>query len=401
LALPDRPSIAVLPFQNLSCDPDQDYFADGIVEEIITALSRTHWLFVIARNSSFTYKGRVVDAKQVGCELGVRYVLEGSVRKQANRVRITTQLIDASTAANLWADHFEAELDDIFALQDQVTRSIVGAIAPKLEQAEIEYGNRKPTESLTAFDHFLRGKANLYRATRSGSSQALHLFKKALEVDPQFASAYGMAALCYIQRKYFGWMSDPAEEMAEAARLARRAIALGRDDPVSLCAGGFTLAQSPGRLEAGVALIDRALALDANQATAWFLRGWVMLHLGQPEAAIESFSRALRLNPLDPLIFAVQTGTAAAYFLAGRYDEASLWAEKAIRERMTFSAAHRIAAASHALAGRLAEAQKVIARFRDLDPEFRLSDVEAAAPFRQPEAVVRYIDGLREAGLPE
>jgi tetratricopeptide (TPR) repeat protein len=316
-------------------------------------------------------------------------------------VRITTQLIDASSAANLWADHFEAELDDIFALQDQVTRSIVGAIAPKLEQAEIAYGNRKPTESLTAFDYYLRGKAYLYRATQSGSSQALQLFNKALEVDPQFASAYGMAALCYIQRKYFGWMSDPVKEMTEAARLARRAVTLGGDDPVSLCAGGFTLAQSPGQLETGVTLIDRALALDSNQATAWFLRGWATIHLGQPEAAIESFSRALRLNPLDPLIFAVQTGTAAAYFLAGHYDEASSWAERAVRERPSFPAQLRIAAASHALAGRLAEAQKAVARFRELDPEFRVSDIEAVAPFRQSEAVARYIDGLRKAGLPE
>src|SRR5712671_5663530 len=222
-ALPDKPSIAVLPFQNMSDDPQQEYFADGIVEDIITALCHMRWLFVIARDSSFAYKGRTADVKQVGRELGVRYVVEGGVRKAAQRVRITAQLIDASTGAHLWADHFDGGLEDIFDLQDQVTASVVGAIAPKLEQAEIERAKRKPTESLDAYDYFLRGMANFYQRSRKANDDALQLFYKAIEFDPDFATAYGMAAWCYAWRKISGWMTDPAQEVAEGARLAWRA----------------------------------------------------------------------------------------------------------------------------------------------------------------------------------
>ena len=242
LALPDKPSIAVLPFLNLSGDPEQDYFADGMVEDIITALSRIRWLFVIARNSSFTYKGRAVDVKQVGRELGVRYVLEGSVRKAANRVRITGQLIDATTGAHLWAERFEGTLDDIFELQDQIAASVVGAIAPQLERAEIERAKRKPTESLDAYDYYLRGMANFHQGTREAIDEALPLFHKAIELDPDFASAYGMAAWCHFWRKLNGWMTDRAQEIAEGARLARRAVELGKDDAVALTRGGHALA---------------------------------------------------------------------------------------------------------------------------------------------------------------
>ena len=269
LALPDKPSIAVLPFQNMSDDPGQDYFSDGIVEEIITALSRMRWLFVIARNSSFTYKGRSVDVKQVGRELGVRYVLEGSVRKAANRLRITGQLIDASTGAHLWADRFEGDLADVFELQDQVTSSVIGAIAPKLEQAEIERAKHKPTESLDAYDYFLRGMASLYSWTREDVSEALQLFHRAIQRDPEFASAYGAAAGCYFWRMVNGWMTDRGQEIAEAVRLARRAVELGKDDAVALSYGGLVLGYVGGEVAAGVMLIDRALMLNPNLATAW------------------------------------------------------------------------------------------------------------------------------------
>jgi adenylate cyclase len=225
--LPDRPSIAVLPFENLSGDPEQEYFADGVVEEIITALSRFRQLFVIARNSSFTYKGRAVDVKQVGRELGVRYVLEGSVRKAGNRLRITGQLIDASTGAHLWADRFEGTLEDIFDLQDQITVSVVGAIAPRLEKVEIERAQRKPTESLDAYDYFLRGFAGIHVWTKEGNEKALSLLLRAIELDPSFAAAYGMAARAYAQRKGSGWVVDGPREAAEAERLARRAAGVG------------------------------------------------------------------------------------------------------------------------------------------------------------------------------
>jgi TolB-like protein len=244
LALPDKPSIAVLPFENMSGDPEQEYFADGIVEDIITALSRNRWLFVIARNSSFTYKGRAVDVKQVSGDLGVRYVLEGSVRKAANRVRVTAQLIDASTGAHLWGDRFEGALEDIFDLQDQVTASVMGAIAPQLEQAEIERAKRKPTGSLDTYDYFLRGMANYYQRNKEAISEAQRLFYKTIEVDPNFSSAYGMAAWCYAWRKINGWMTDPVQECAETARLAWRAAALGPDDALPSLGGRTRLVMS-------------------------------------------------------------------------------------------------------------------------------------------------------------
>jgi TolB-like protein/Tfp pilus assembly protein PilF len=356
--LPDKPSIAVLPFENLSGDPEQEYFADGIVEEIITALSRFHGLFVIARNSSFTYKGRAVDVKQVGRELGVRYVLEGSVRKAGSRVRITGQLIDTSTGAHLWADRFDGGLEDIFDLQDQVTANVVGAIAPKLEKAEIERAKRKPTENLDAYDYLLRGMAIIHQWNRETNNEALRLFYRAIELDPDFASAYGMAARCYLIRKGSGWMIDRAQETAEAVRLARRAAELGWDDAVALCGAGLPLAWGGGELDDGAALIDRALQLNPNLAMAWLFSGWVKVWLGEPEVAIEHLARAMRLSPHDPNVFNMQAATALAHLFAGRYAEASSWAEAAAREKPNHLIATSVVAASGALAGRLSEAEK-------------------------------------------
>ena len=274
LTLPDKPSIVVLPFQNMSGDREQDYFADGTVEEITTALSRLRWLFVIARNSSFTYKGRSVDVKQVGRELGVRYVVEGSVRKANDRVRITGQLIDATSGVHLWADRYEGGAEGIFDLQDRVTSSIVNAIAPRVEKAEIERALRKSTESLDAYDYYLRGLSTLRSSDNKATSEALRLFKRATVLDPNFASAYGMAAACYVVRKIYGLTSDKAKENKEAGQLARMAAKLGKDDPLALCWAGHTLAHVLGELEFGAALIDQALALDPNLASAWHYSGW-------------------------------------------------------------------------------------------------------------------------------
>ncbi len=401
LALPDKPSIAVLPFANMSGDPEQEYFADGMVEEIITALSRMRWLFVIARNSSFTYKGRAVDVKQVGRELGVRYVLEGSVRKAANRVRITGQLVDTATGAHLWADRFDGGLEDIFDLQDRVTASVVGAIAPKLEQAEIERAKRKPTESLDAYDYFLRGMAAFNQWTREANSEALSHFQRAFELDPNFASAYGMAARCYVQRKAGGWATDRAHEIAETARLARRAAELGRDDAVALCTAGFALAWVVGDVDDGAALIDRALALNPNLAWAWLFSGWAKVWLGEPEVAIERAARAMRLSPQDPHMFTMQADIACAHFFAGRYDEAWSWAETAVREKPDYGFPTCVAAASAALAGRLAEAEKAMARLRQLMPELRISNLKDLFPIQRSEDFARWAEGLRKAGLPE
>jgi len=402
-ALPDKPSMAVLPFQNMSDDPEQDYFADGIVEDIITALCHFRWLFVIARNSSFAYKGRAVDVKQVGRELGVRYVLEGGVRKVASRVRITAQLIDATTGAHLWADHFDGSVADIFDLQDQVTASVVGAISPKLEQAEIERAKRKPTESLDAYDYFLRGLASTHRMSRESVSEALTLFAKAAELDPDFASPYGVAAFCFVVRKINGWVTDRAQDVADAARLAARAAEFGKDDAVALAFGGLALGYVVGDLEGAVALIDRALVLNPNLAAAWYASGTVRAFRGgEPDLAIEHLKRAMRLSPFDPFMFTMQGVTAFAHFFAGRYDEASAWAEKAFWERPNILATLRVAAVSNALAGRLEEARKAVARALELDPDMRLSNLkDRIGTFRRPEDYAKYADGLRIAGLPE
>ena len=359
LALPDKPSIAVLPFTNMSGDPEQDYFADGMVEDIITALSHFKALFVIARNSSFTYKGRAVDVKQVGRELGVRYVLEGSVRKAANRVRITGQLVDTATGAHLWADRFDGGLGDIFDLQDQVTESVVGAIAPAVEKAEIERAKRKPTESLDAYALYLRGLAKFYQFTsRQANDEALRLFNSAIELDPDFASAYGRAASCYAYAKANGWISDTANEIAEVTRLAQRAVELGKDDAIALAASGWALAYVVRDLEVGAALIDRALVLNSNLAEAWYFGGWVKNWLGEPEPAIERFARAMRLSPLDPRVTAMRAGTAHAHFFLGRYDEAASWAAMALQDNPDYQPGLRIAAASNAMAGRPEQAHQ-------------------------------------------
>jgi TolB-like protein len=259
LTVPDRPSIAILPLLNLSADFEQELFADGIVEDIIAALSRMGWLFVTARSSSFTYKGRAVDLKQVGRELGVRYVLEGSIRKAADRVRITSQLVDATTGIHVWAERFDGSLDDIFRVQDEVVTSLVGAIAPQLERAEIERALRKPTETLDAYDYYLRGMRKFHQGTREGIDQALPLFQKAVEFEPDYAAGYGMAAWCHVWRKINGWMADRAQETEQGARLAQRAIELGKNDAVALTRGGHALGHFGGDLDGCIALLERAL----------------------------------------------------------------------------------------------------------------------------------------------
>src|SRR6201991_3281157 len=403
LPLPDRPSVAVLPFTNLSSDPEQDYFAHGMVEDIITALSRFKALFVIARNSSFTYKGRAVDVKQVGRELGVRYLLEGSVRKAANRVRITGQLVDTATGAHLWAERFDGGLGDIFELQDQVTESVVGAIAPAVEKAEIERAKRKPTESLDAYALYLRGSDRLYQvASRQANEEALRFFNSAIELDPDFASAYGRAAHCYGIARANGWFSDTANEIAEVKRLAQRAGELGKDDAIALACGGWALAVVVRDLEVGAGLIDRALVLNSNLAEAWGFAGWVKNWLGEPELAIERFARAIRLSPLDPSLLRMPSGTAHAHFFLGRYDDAASWAAMALQDNPDYQPGLRIAAASNAMAGRPELAHKAVARLRLLNPTLRVSTLkDVLGPFRRAEDLLRYEEGLRQAGLPE
>ena len=402
VALPDRPSIAVLPFANMSGDPEQEYFADGIVEEIITALSRMRLLFVIARNSSFVYKGRAVDVKEIGRELGVRYVLEGSVRKDANRVRITGQLVEAATGVHLWADRFEGKLEDIFDLQDRVTASVVGAIAPRIGQAEIDRAKRKPTESLDGYDYFLHGMANVHRWTKEANDQALQDFRSALERDPEFAAAYGLAARCYSQRKSCGWMVDREQETAEAERLAWMAVEFGKDDAVALCTAGIVVGYVVGNLDEGSALIDQALALNPNLAWAWVFGSWIKIWLGEPDIATERGSRAMRLSSNDPeVLFFMRTATSYSHFLNGRYDDALSWAQTAMRLRPDVVISICAAAASGALAGRLGEAQGAMTRLRQIAPALRMADLKSLFPFRRADDSAKWAQGLRQAGLPE
>lgn len=400
-AIPNKPSIAVLPFQNMSGDPEQEYFADGIVEDIITALSRFNALFVIARNSSFTYKGRSVDIKQVGRDFGVRYVLEGSVRKSGNRVRITGQLIEALTGTHLWADRFDGLLEDIFDLQDRVTASVVGSIAPKLEQAEIERSKRKPLHSFDAYDHYLRGLSALYQWNAGASSEALSQFYKAIELDPEFATAYGMAAFCHESRMTNGWTTDPAKEIAQIERLAPRAIDLGADDAIALSAAAGSLAFILGDMDAGAELNERALALNPNQAFIWGTSGWIYVQLGEPEKAIEHLARAMRLSPFDPYMFDLQAGTAFAHFFAGRFNEAMAFAETATRSQPSYTPSLRVLAASNALAGRQEAAQRAMARLLERQPNARISNITETISFRRPEDLAVWTEGLRKAGMPE
>ncbi|KRR18145.1 adenylate/guanylate cyclase domain-containing protein [Bradyrhizobium retamae] len=401
LALPDKTSIAVLPFQNLSADPEQEYFADGVVEDITMALSRFPWLFVIARNSSFTYKGRVVDVKQVGRELGIRYLLEGSVRRAGNRIRIAGQLIDAETGAHLWVDRFEGALADIFELQDHVTSRVVGAIAPKLQDAEIKRAKHKPTENLDAYDYYLRGLPKARRHTVEANDKALQLFSKAIALDPGLACAYGMAAWCYTQRKARGWMVEDTQETAEATRLARKAVHLGGDDPVALSMGGYALAFVAHEFDCAAAFMDRGLVVNPNLAQAWMLSSWLRIWRGEPDLALDHVAQAMRLSPVDPSQYGMLGAAAYAHFLAGRYDVASSYAEKSMRDNPTFLLSICSFAASSALAGRLGQAQRGLAQALECNPNLRASNLKDLAPFRRTEDLATFAEGLRQAGLPE
>ncbi len=401
LPLPDKPSIAVLAFENLSGDPQQEYFADGVVEDIITALSRIGWLFVIARNSSFTYKGRAVDVKQVGRELGVRYVLEGSLRKAANRVRITGQLIDATTGAHIWADRFESALDDIFEVQDRMAEGVVGVIAPQVERAEIERAMRKPTGSLDAYDCYLRALPHFYTLTREGVDQALALLDRAVAIDPHFALAKALAARCYAWRNPHGWAAAPEAEKATAARLGQEALRDGADDPTVLWMVGFALWQLRIDPERALALYDRSLVLNANCSQALALRGWALATAGRSDEALPQLLKAIRLSPYDPESFFAMTAIGCTYLMAERFDEAVTWTSRALRERPSFAPALRFHAACLIGLGRVQEARDTVAHLLQQEPTLTVSALRRRAPIFDAKLMDAYLDGLRKAGLPE
>jgi adenylate cyclase len=402
LALPDKPSIAVLPFQNMTGDPEQEYFVDGVVEEIITALSRLHWLFVIARNSSFTYKEKAVDVKQVGRELGVRYILEGSVRKARGRVRITGQLIDTKTGVHIWADRFDGALDDIFELQDQVAGSVVGVIEPKLRHSEIERASRKPTERLDAYDLYLRALAQFYRYSEERMREAIALLRQALVIDPSYAPAAALIGWCWGFQRVQDWGPVPAAEVAEAVRLAGLAIEVGKDDPDALWMAGNTLSFFAGEHASGASAIDRALTLNPNSAHAWMGKGLVSYRQNRPDVAIDAFKRALRLSPLDPLGYIFMCGLALAHVIARRYEEAIEWADRSLRDAPRFESALRNKVVSCAHLGRVEEVRNEIARLLELQPELTIASFKARYEVTLPPEILDiYVEGYSKAGLPE
>jgi len=398
LALPDKPSIAVLPFQNMSGDAEQEYFADGMAEDIITALSRFKSLFVIARNSSFTYKGKSVDIKQVGRELGVRYVLEGSVRKAGNRVRITGQLIEATTGRHLWADKFDGALEDVFGLQDQVTTSVVGLIAPTLEQAEIERAKQKPTDRLDSYDLFLRGMALVNK--RGALPQARECFSRATELDPEYGSAYAMSAFTLMMQQASSGVPLAAEIRANAVRLAHLGAKVSSDDAFALARSGHVLTYLGHEYDRGASLVEQAVTLNPNLAMAWYSRGWVSLMCGDAERAIESFERMIRLSPLDQLRASAWNGSSFALHQLGRYQEGC---ETAMKSIQMMANAHTLGAyiVNAVGAGRAADAQQAAAQLLQRQPGFRASHAGEAFPIRSAGERDRVASALREAGLPD
>ena len=401
LAPPDKPSIAVLPFQNMSGDQEQDYFADGMSENIITALSRFRSLFVIARNSSFTYKGKAVDIKQIGRELGVRYVVEGSVRKAGRRVRIAGQLIEAATSVHLWADQFDGELDDIFELQDRVTERIAVTVDMRLQSEQGRLAQRKPTDKLDAYDCVLRANAIWRHGDREANEEALRLAYKAIELDPQYGAAYARAALCINAKKHPRWMIDPQQETAEAVRLARLAITFASDDEVALAAAALVLGYLAGELDAAVSLVEQAVALNPNSAFAWSVSGWLRLYMGHHELAIEYQNRAIRLSPRDPNRRIMISMLGAANFYLGRFETAEQLASEAVQLTNGHLATLRLLACSLAHQGKLDQAGSVGRRILSLDPTFRLSGASQLTPLRRKEDLALLVEGLRLAGIPE
>jgi len=400
-ALPDKPSIAVLPFQNMSGDPEQEYFADGMVEEITTAIARCPGLFVIARNSSFRYKGKPIDVNQTARELGVRYVLEGSVRKAGNRVRIAGQLIDSTTGAHVWVDRFEGTLDDIFELQDRVASGVVGAIEPRLRRAEAERAVRKPTASLDAYDLYWRAQAQAYKRTRESLAESIRLARLALELDPAYGPAMSRIALSRGMQRQRNWIPPSGLEAEEGIAMARQAIAAAGDDPWVLDFAGLALAQLAGDNDAALSALDRAIVLNPNFALAFGHRAVVLSYLNRPDEAIRSAHQAIRLSPLDPAIFSFYQALARAELAAGRYEAGLSWAEAALRENGGMPAL-RLKLSLCGYLGRHEEARACLSRVGEFHCEPTIAGIMRALPKGVvPELAARVAEGLRKAGLPE
>jgi TolB-like protein/Tfp pilus assembly protein PilF len=396
LSLPDRPSVAVLPFSNLSGDSDQDYFADGISEDIITGLSKLRWFFVIARNSSFIYKGKAVDIRQVGRELGVRYVLEGSVRKGGSRVRVTAQLIDAATGKHLWADRYDRDLTDIFALQDEITEKAVAAIEPKLLEAEGIRSQSRSPEDLDAWDMLIRANSLFWRLTKDESQAAIAILRQVVERHLFYAPAHSMLAFVLLVSRQGGWhMMEP--QVAQAATLATRAVELDDSDPWAHLALGF-VAFTRRRTDEAAEEFQRALDLNPNFAAAHGFLGCALAFDGRSDQAIDHIERAIRMSPHDPQNALLNAALAAAHYQADRYAEAVGFGRKAIQQRFELTNGHRIYVASLAQAGRIDEARAALAQLQELHPDNSISWIERNVPYT-PGAMAKFLEGFRKAGL--
>jgi len=397
LPLPDKPSIAVLPFQNMSGDPEQEYFADGMVEDIVTALSRFKSLFVIARNSSFTCKDKPVDIKRVGRELGVRYVLEGSVRRAGNRVRITAQLIDAPGGAHVWADRFEGTPDDVFALQDEVTEKVAAAIAPRVERAELSRAMRRSSDNTDAYECYWKGLS----CVGYDLNRALELFTQASNLDPEFASAYGMAMFCLANRTGFGLTRDIAKDRSEVSRLRQIVARIGNDDGVALAQAGWAVAHILRDLPGGKELIERAVELNPNVAAAWGCLGWINIWMGHPTVAKQHLLRSQRLDP-NPFFNSTSGGLAHACFFLGQFGEALAHAEHVLHRNPDAHPVLRIGAASAAFAERADVARRLGIHLLEVDPAFSVSRLkDYTGPYQRAELLEKYQEGLRRAGVRE
>jgi TolB-like protein/class 3 adenylate cyclase len=400
LTLPDKPSIAVLPFQNMGGGPDQDYFVDGLVEEIITALSRFKSIFVIARNASFAFKGQTIDLKQVGRDLGVRYVLQGSIRKSTENVRIAGQLIDCETGALLWAQRFDGSLKDVLDLQDQVASSVAGEVAPRIDEAETKKARQKPLGNLEAYDLFLRGMSHLHEHSEEGWITSSRLFTRAIELDPDYAPPYAMLMRFYWVSKTVGRVTDEEAVRNEVRRLGARVALIGKDDPLALSWAGFSLVSVCREQDQGEALVDRALSLNPNLATCWQVSGAVRHSAGQHEVAIQHLTRALRLSPVGPDVPFIASTMAAAYFQQGKYDEALRWTTRVLAQVPDHLLGLLTAAIANALAGNLDRARTIAAKLIEMNLKWRVSTLRELLPLR-PADMEKVIRALRLVGFPE
>jgi TolB-like protein len=398
---PDKPSIAVLPFRNMTGDPEQEYFADGVVEEITNAIARYSWLFVIAGSAGFRSKGTPVDLSRAAREVGARYLLEGTVRRAGNRVRITGQLVEATTGRQIWNHRFDGTLGDIFDMQDQVAAGVAGAIEPKLRLAEIERVTRKRTGSPDAYDLYLRAWSQGMKRTRDGMAESARLARRALDLDPGYAPAMARLAICQMMRRNRHWIPNDGPESDEGIRMARLAIANAGDDALVLDLAGLVLSNLAGDNDAALSAIERAIELNPNFATACGHHGLVLAFLNRPEEAIISVHRAIQLSPVDPTMFAFYNALGLAHLTAGRYEEALGWIEAALRENSGLPALERkVSLCGHL--GRREEAASSLRLLRELHPDPTIAGIGRDLPKGMvTEVVARFNDGLRKAGVPE